>query len=1813
MAQFATVAAINGNGTVFAVNAAGVSRALKVGDELQKGETIRTVGDIRVELMMEDGRLLAVAPAQSVRLDDNVVDSDSRPTTQDSAVATPATADTIIQALERGTDLNQTLDATAAGPGTGGGTDGGSTFVQLLRITEGVEPLTYNYSFSATGATGTTQQVLLPTDTTLHLTADAAVSEGSAGITYTATLGNPALTPMTITLNNGAVITIAAGSSVGSVLVPVHGEDVYVNAGPVTATVVSVSGGGFSDIVVNDSNVITVVNDTITPITVDLSASTGVAEGSAAAYTFTATLSAVSHGDTTVVTDKGTIVIHDGQTSGTLVVAGANGEDVYKDASALHATITSASGGNFEQINIGNGSATATIVDTVDAVTVNLSASTSVLESGTAAYTFTATLSAVSHGDTTVVTDKGTITIADGQTTGTLVVASSNGEDVYKDASSLQASITSASGGNFEQINIGNASATASINDTINVVTVGIAGDASVAEGAAASYTLTLTAPGQTDVVVNLSYSGTATDGSDFGGIASVTIPAGSSSASFNITTLNDALIEGNESFNIQIAGASGGNFESLQVNGSASSVSTTIVDNDFVPDPVATSGTVEEAGLPGGTAAASARETTGGDLVLQPGWTVQTAQSGTSAHGSWSVGTDGTYSYTLSGPTSDGTPGAGSDSFSYTVKDTQGNTVNNTLNITIVDDVPTAVADAGAASEGQTTTVVADATHGLLSNDTVGADTGAGVVVTSTGAHTLAHGTLTISADGGYSYVANASVPAGTTDSFTYTMKDADGDTSTATLTLTFAGDHNAPTASNGTAAQSDAALSTQVADTGSLSFGLGADTPVTVAMSYDAGLGAAVQSGVGSGTVTFTASNWVLTVNETTGAYSFHQTGAYTHDAGASTDSGVVTVTLTDSDLSVKTATLTLNIGDMGPTAVAITQDGHGTAGANTNLLIVLDISGSMDTASGVGSLSRLDMAKQSITDLFAQYDNLGDVKVRLVTFSDSAQTYSSTWTDIATAATTIASLHTVGSTNYDAALNMAWNAFGDAGKLTGSGVQNVSYFLSDGQPNQNSVTGTGTVHGSLGGGNGIDLTEESDWVGFLNANHIASFALGMGTGAVQSALDPIAYNGMGTGAAMDATVVTDFSQLSATLISTISALPIEGNLVDAATLPGPGSFGADGGHVQSIAVDGTTYTYDPTAGGSIAHTGGVDKGTFATSTNELTVTLDAGGKIAFNMDTGHYLYTPPATINNVISANINFVLVDNDGDTASSTLHIAINLPDATNVAPVTLAGAGSGNEDAAVISVVLSGTDSDGSVASFKITSLPTNGALFSDAAHTTPIAVDDAVSASSNAATVYFVPNANFNGSPTFQYVAIDNTGAVDATPATATITVNSVNDAPVIGNMGGTLAYTENAAATVINGGVTVADVDSVNFNTGSLRVAFTANGTSADQLGIHSVGTADGQISVSGSTISYNAVGGTANTQIGTFAGGTNGTDLVVTFTNNAATPEAVQALLQNITYSNTSNTPSTLDRIVTFSLNDGDGTANGGNNTGTALATIQVSAVYDGPLAVADFVFTNAGATAFNIPEWALLANDSGDSPSLDVNAISSVSSGNTAVHTPGTGDTGYVQFTDGSSNGGTFAYAAKDDSTVSAVNALVTVSQDSNSIGGHSGDNILINVDNNNNRSITGDVGNDVLIDQSNRGNTLNGGGGNDILYGGVGDDTLTGGAGADVFKWSLADAAVAGTNDKVTDFNLAQGDVLDLKDLLNVQTHDAATLDHYLTFTKSGTSDTLVTVHADGSSAVTQTITLQNVDLVTGHGTNVEIIQSLLNSHNLKTDV
>lgn len=108
----------------------------------------------------------------------------------------------------------------------------------------------------------------------------------------------------------------------------------------------------------------------------------------------------------------------------------------------------------------------------VEPVTVSLSAS-KVFEGANAGYAFTATLSAASQGVTTIVTDRGVITIEDGQTSGSITVGvGSNPDDVYVDPSALTATITSASGGNFDELDIGAASATATIDDTIDTTTV---------------------------------------------------------------------------------------------------------------------------------------------------------------------------------------------------------------------------------------------------------------------------------------------------------------------------------------------------------------------------------------------------------------------------------------------------------------------------------------------------------------------------------------------------------------------------------------------------------------------------------------------------------------------------------------------------------------------------------------------------------------------------------------------------------------------------------------------------------------------------------------------------------------------------------------------------------------------------------------------------------------------------------------------------------------------------------------------------------------------------------------------------------------------------------------------------------------------------------------------------------------------------------------------------------------------------------------------------------------------------------------------
>ncbi len=164
------------------------------------------------------------------------------------------------------------------------------------------------------------------------------------------------------------------------------------------------------------------------------------------------------------------------------------------------------------------------------------------------------------------------------------------------------------------------------------------------------------------------------------------------------------------------------------------------------------------------------------------------------------------------------------------------------------------------------------------------------------------------------------------------------------------------------------------------------------------------------------------------------------------------------------------------------------------------------------------------------------------------------------------------------------------------------------------------------------------------------------------------------------------------------------------------------------------------------------------------------------------------------------------------------------------------------------------------------------------------------------------------------------------------------NAPPAIGLPGAALDYTENDPATIIDATATASDTDSANFDTGTLTIDFTANGTADDRLAIRDQGTGIGNIQVSGNNISYQPGG--SSILIGTFTGGTDGSTPLVITLNSAADATAVQALLRNITYENVSENPSTATRTVRFVLTDGDG------GTSNAVSeNINFTAVNDAP----------------------------------------------------------------------------------------------------------------------------------------------------------------------------------------------------------------------------------------------------------------------------
>ncbi len=310
-------------------------------------------------------------------------------------------------------------------------------------------------------------------------------------------------------------------------------------------------------------------------------------------------------------------------------------------------------------------------------------------------------------------------------------------------------------------------------------------------------------------------------------------------------------------------------------------------------------------------------------------------------------------------------------------------------------------------------------------------------------------------------------------------------------------------------------------------------------------------------------------------------------------------------------------------------------------------------------------------------------------------------------------------------------------------------------------------------------------------------------------------------------------------------------------------------------------------------------------------------------------------------------------------------------------------------------------------------------------------------------------------------VYVDNVKLSYATTASATQTIN----------------YTENSAVGLLPPQITDADH---NATVHSATITIT-NHQENDLLSLG--GTPPGGITAS----SYNSATG------------------VLTLTGTASLAQ-YQDALSHILFSNTSDSPSTVDRALTITVNDGLADSN------VATTTIHVTAIDDLPFATDDNVITNFGTNnAFQIPNSALLANDTDRDNTLSITNELGNSGGAASLG----GDS--VTFNDTGGSGGSFNYTATGGALTTS--AHVTITQDTSG-------------------ALDGTSGNDILIAKPGA-VTMNGNGGNDFLISNAGAQIMNGGAGDDTFVFrAITDSTPgAGNFDTLGDF-VHNSDHLDL---------------------------------------------------------------------------
>jgi T1SS-143 domain-containing protein len=423
----------------------------------------------------------------------------------------------------------------------------------------------------------------------------------------------------------------------------------------------------------------------------------------------------------------------------------------------------------------------------------------------------------------------------------------------------------------------------------------------------------------------------------------------------------------------------------------------------------------------------------------------------------------------------------------------------------------------------------------------------------------------------------------------------------------------------------------------------------------------------------------------------------------------------TATDRDGDTTSSTLTITVDDDTPDAVndtAVVDEG---TIPSVNVVLVIDTSGSMDDDDldpGPGVLTRLDLAKAAALNLLNSA-GVSINQVMVVEFYNGTTVNTPIWGNWSNAAdradieSFINTRVAGGGTSYDAAtaaVRASWGTGPSSADFT-----NV-YFLSDGNPDPNSA--------------GLDATEQGVWENFLvNPDNNAAtsdaidnvYAVGIGNGITTAPLEPISWsNG---NANFPPIIITEATQLSQTLTNTLPSA-VTGNVLANDGVP-TNAFGADGGFIKTIVVDGVTYTYNP-ANGTISASA-ADPDLISNTGTQIKIQTDLGGVFVFNFanngsnQAGAWGYTAPSGVTSNQHETFTYTLVDGDGDGNSATLDITVQnvnkIPVGGNVAAqVDDEGLSGGNVGGTADIVVPAQTDNNERTFSGTLTATGGDGAL-----------------------------------------------------------------------------------------------------------------------------------------------------------------------------------------------------------------------------------------------------------------------------------------------------------------------------------------------------------------------------------------------------------------------------------------------------------------------------------------------------------------------